>query len=223
MHDPGGLLQPTRRGEGFGRSDQAGERVLTGGRREFQRPHGQVGRCLRRLTQGSGRRPVQSGQRRGIARVRGLEQMPGGQCSRCATAQQDLPVLAVQRLAGRPRDHLGGIFQPEGRAEDSRGRQQMTSPAGQPVQTLLDSTMDPLGQGSRPQPGVLFGDPDGMVVTQATDQLGKQPGVPGGLPAGPGRGAVDRPGHINASAGERDGHRTSSTRRNRHDLVIASV
>ena len=102
----GGLLQPTRRGEGFGRSDQAGQRVLIGGRREFQRPHGQVGRCLRRLMQGSGRRPVQSGQRRGIARVRGLEQMPGGQCRRCATAQQDLPVLAVQRLAGRPRAAL---------------------------------------------------------------------------------------------------------------------
>jgi hypothetical protein len=220
--DPGGLSHPAGRGESFGRGDQAGQRALIAGRGQLQRPRRQVGCCLRGRRQGLRRRLVQSGQRGGITGVRGLEQVPGGERRRSAAAQQDLRVLAVQRLTGRLRDHLGdgaadkrvperegvvscghdpgahrllnhgqqrgrglgehvsGIFQPERRSEDGRDRQQVPGPAAEAFQPLMDGSHDPLRRVRGDQHGVAAGDPDGVVVTQATDQLGEQQRVPCG-------------------------------------------
>ena len=67
-------------------------------------------------TSGGFRRLVQIGQRRGVARMRRLQQVTGGgQGCRVPPAQQDLPVLPVQRLTRRPRDHF-----PRGAAQRAR-------------------------------------------------------------------------------------------------------
>ena len=94
------------RGQGFGGGHRAGQRARIGRRGQLQRAQRQVGRGMRRRTQRLRRRRVQPGQRRGVAGMRGLEQVTGGPGRGFAPAEQDLAVLAVQRLAGRPRDHL---------------------------------------------------------------------------------------------------------------------
>ena len=81
QHVPGdrsGLVQPTGRGQGLGGGHRTGQRGRIARRGQLQRAQRQPGRGLRRRAQRLRRRPVQPGQRRGIPRMSGLEQVTGG-------------------------------------------------------------------------------------------------------------------------------------------------
>ena len=73
---------------------------------QFQRTHRQIGRGLGRRTHCLCGRPVKVGQRRGVARMRGFEQVAGNQDRRFPAVQQDLAVLAMQRLTRWPWGHV---------------------------------------------------------------------------------------------------------------------
>ena len=123
---PPGWLLPAPLG-----GDQAAQRAGIAGRGELQGPRRQIGCCLRGRRQDLRRRLVESGQRGKITGVRGLEQVPGGERRRSAAVQQDLCVLAVQRLdgvaAGSSRRRRGGPAR-----AGTRRRHQPGSPAPRP-------------------------------------------------------------------------------------------
>jgi hypothetical protein len=73
----------------------------------------------------------------------------------------------------------------------------------------MDRTNDPLRQVGGDQPGVAAGDPDGVVVTQATDQLGEQQRVPCGTRA---QGQQVRAGRRAERVGEQTRHRVATER-----------
>jgi hypothetical protein len=73
----------------------------------------------------------------------------------------------------------------------------------------MDRTNDPLRQIGGDQHGVAAGDPDGVVVTQATDQLGEQQRVPCGTRA---QGQQVRAGRRAERVGEQTRHRVATER-----------
>ena len=90
LGEPGGLVQPAGRGQGLGGGHRAGQRAGVGRGCQLQCAQRQVGGGLRRRTQCPRRRGVKTGQRRWVPRMRGLQQVTGGQGCGFATAEQDL-------------------------------------------------------------------------------------------------------------------------------------
>ena len=234
MGEPGGLIQPAGRGQGLGGGHRAGQRAGVGGGCQLQRAQRQVGGGLRSRTQCLHRRGVKIGQRRWVVRMRGLQQVTGGERCGFAAAEQDLAVLAMQRLPRWPGDHLadsaaqqfvperervvgGGhdpgvhrlldrgqqpgrrfaehlrrVLQPERRAEHRRGHQQVPGLLAEAIKPPLCDPVHPLRQPGGNQDGAAAGDPDGFIVAQAADQLGKQRRVPGGTTGQVHQGLVGR-------------------------------
>ena len=234
MGEPGGLVQPAGCGQGLGGSHRPGQRVWAVRRCQLQRAQRQAGGGLRSRTQCPHHRGVQAGQRRWVARMRGLQQVTGGQRRGFATAEQDLAVLAMQRLARWPRDHVadsaaqqfvperervaggghdpgvhrlldpgqqrgrrfaehfGRVLQPERRAQHGRGHQQVPGLLAESIKPPLRDPVHPPRQLGRNQDGPAAADPDGVIVTQAADQLGEQRRVPGGATGQVGQGLIGR-------------------------------
>src|SRR5262249_17721203 len=106
LGEPGGLVQPTGRGQSLGGGYRAGQRAGVGRGGQLQCAQRKVGGGLRRRTQCLRRCGVKIGQRRGVAGIRGLQQVTGGPDGGFAAVEQDLAVLPVQRLPRGPRDHF---------------------------------------------------------------------------------------------------------------------
>ena len=77
-------------------------------------------------------------------------------------------------------EHLGRVFQPERRAEHRRRHQQLPGLLAEAIEPPLRQAVNPLRQPGRRQHRASAGDLHGVIVAQATDQLGQKRGIPGG-------------------------------------------